>query len=255
LNHFCAFVPSRAFCPKAAQQASAELNSYQSFSPIDAFGRGHLRALVFGGILVSSLQRRNRNRVATPRLTVRTLLSVVITFSLLSVAAPLRAQNFSALEYRAKANYLANFPSFVEWPPEALPSVKASFLVCVFGEFSFGTSLAEITRGTAVQGRRIEVRWVGKPQELSACQILFISRSERKRYSQALDAVRGRMVLTVGETPEFLDAGGIVSFSSQPGATQFDVNLETANKAHLKISSRLVAFARRVVNQAEAANS
>jgi hypothetical protein len=221
---------------------------------MDTFRRGHKRAFVFGGILVSSLQRRNRNRVATPRLMGNTLLSVVIAFSLLSIS-PLQAQDSSAIEYRAKANYLANFPSFVEWSPEALPPVTAPFLVCVFGEFTFGTSLAEITRGTAVQGRRIEIRWVRKLQELSACQILFVSRSERKRYNQSLDAVRGRMVLTVGETPEFLDAGGIVSFSSQSGAIQFDVNLEAANKARLKISSRLLALARRIVNQAEAAKS
>jgi len=160
-----------------------------------------------------------------------------------------------AAEYRAKAHYLANFPSFVEWPPEAWQSGKASFLVCVFGEFSFGTSLAEITRGTMVHDRRIEIRWIRKPQELSACQILFVSRSEQKRYNQALDAVRDRMVLSVGETPEFLDAGGILSFSGQQGTIQFDVNLEAANKAHLKISSRLLALARHVVNPAEAAKS
>jgi len=158
-------------------------------------------------------------------------------------------------EYPAKANYLANFSSFVEWPQEALASEKAPFLICVFGDFPFGTSLAEITRGTTVHDRPVEIRWIRKPQELSSCQILFVSRSERKRYKQALDVVRGRTVLTVGETPEFLGAGGILSFSSQQGAVQFDVNLEAANKAHLKISSRLLALARRVVNQTGAAKS
>ncbi len=106
-----------------------------------------------------------------------------------------------------------------------------------------------------VHDRRLEIRWVRKVLELSACQILFISRSEQKRYNQALDAVRGKMVLTVGETPEFLDAGGILSFSGQQATIQFDVNLAAANKAHLKISSRLLALARRVVNQTEAAKS
>jgi hypothetical protein len=178
-----------------------------------------------------------------------------LALSLLLVSLPLPAQNPTTPEYRTKANYLANFPSFVEWPPEALPSGKAPFLVCVFGAFSFGTSLAEITRGAIVHDRRIETRWIRKPQELSSCQILFVSQSEQKRYSQALDAVRGRMVLTVGETPEFLDAGGILSFSTHQETIQFDVNLEAANKAHLKISSRLLALARRVVNPTEAAKS
>lgn len=198
--------------------------------------------------------RKVRGLVTKPGPPSRALLRVWMAVSLLLVP-PLRAQTPVAAEYRAKANYLANFPSFVEWPTEALPSGNAPFLVCVFGEFSFGTSLAEITRGTTVHDRRLEIRWVRKAQELAACQILFVSRSEQKRYNQALDAVRGKVVLTVGETPEFLDAGGILSFSGQQGTIQFDVNLGAANKAHLKISSRLLALARHVVNQMEAAKS
>ena len=201
------------------------------------------------------LQRKNRNLPTAAGAPSRTLLHLVLSLSLLLVSSPLSAQNLTVLEYIAKAHYLANFPSFVEWPPEALPSGTAPFLVCVFGDFSFGPSLAEIVRGKLVHDRRIEIRWIHKLQDLSSCQILFVSRSEQKKYKQALDVVRGRMVLTVGETPEFLDAGGILSFSGQQVTIQFDVNLEAANKAHLKISSRLLALARRVVNQAEAAKS
>jgi hypothetical protein len=178
-----------------------------------------------------------------------------MALSLLFISLLVAAQTPVAAEYRAKANYLANFASFVEWPAEALPPGNTPFLVCVFGEFSFGTSLAELTRGTTVHGRRLEIRWVHKIQELSACQVLFVSRSVRKSYDQVLEAARGKMVLTVGETPEFLDAGGILTFAGKQGAIQFDVNLAGANKAHLRISSQLLALARRVVNRAEDAKS
>jgi hypothetical protein len=178
-----------------------------------------------------------------------------VALSLSLVSSPLPAQDSNEFEYRAKANYLANFPSFVEWPEETSPSNKAPFLICVFGEFSFGTSLSKITRGTVVRDRRVEVRWIRKHEELSSCQILFVSRSEQKKYRQSLDAVRGRTVFTVGETPEFLGAGGILSFSSQDGTIRFDVNLEAANKVHLKISSRLLALARHVMNQTAAARN
>jgi hypothetical protein len=200
-------------------------------------------------------QRQNGILPNIPGLPSRGLLRAGAALSFFLVSLPLPAQNVTTLEYRTKANYLANFPSFVEWPPESMPPGEAPFLVCVFGEFSFGTSLAEIARGTTVQKRRLEIRWIRRLEELPSCQVLFISRSEQKRYGLSLDAVRGRTVFTVGETPEFLDAGGILCFSSQQGTLQFDVNLEAANKAHLKISSRLLALARHVVNQAEAAKS
>ena len=38
---------------------------------------------------------------------------------LLFISPPLAAQTPVEAEYRAKANYLANFTSFVEWPAEA----------------------------------------------------------------------------------------------------------------------------------------
>ena len=183
------------------------------------------------------------------------LLRVWVTLSLLLVPLCLAGQTPAAAEYRAKANYLANFPSFVEWPGEAVASANAPFVVCVFGEFSFGTSLAEMTRGATVHGHHLEIRWVHKVEELSGCQILFVSRSVQKSYNQVLEAVRDKMMLTVGETPEFLDAGGILTFSSQQGAIQFDVNLAAANRAHLRISSQLLALARRVLNRTEDAKS
>jgi hypothetical protein len=207
------------------------------------------------GILVFRLQFKKENRSSASGFVYRGLLSTSTALSLLFISLPLPAQTYTPPEYRAKANYLVNFPRFVEWPLEALPQEKAAFLVCVFGDFPFGTFLAEITRGATVHNRPIEIRWVRKPQELSFCQILFISHSEQKRYSQVLDAVHDHVVLTVGETPEFLTAGGILSFSTQQGALQFDVNLEAADKARLKISSRLLALARHVVNRTEAAKS
>ncbi len=174
---------------------------------------------------------------------------------LLTSALPLPAQVNRAVEYRAKANFLGNFPSFIEWPADVWPSAEAPFLVCVFGDFAFGTSLAEVTRGTTVHERRIDIKWIRKKEELDSCQILFVSRSEQKRYSQVLDAVRGRGVLTVGETPEFLDAGGIVSFFMEQETLHFDVNLKEAKKARLRINSRLLTLARRVVSQTETAKS
>jgi hypothetical protein len=183
------------------------------------------------------------------------MLSLGMTLSFLFLPLPIQAQTPPLPEYHAKAHFLSKFPIFVEWPEDALPIAHAPFLICVFGDFSFGTLLAEKTRGTAIHKRRVEIRWVRKHQELQPCQILFVSRSEQKRYSQVLEAVRGQGVLTVGETAEFLDAGGIVSFTMQQEVLHFDVNLDGASKARLKISSQMLALARRVVNTPETAKT
>lgn len=140
---------------------------------------------------------------------------------------------------------------FVEWPPEAAASLPRPFALCVYGDFVFGTTLAEMTRATNVHGSRVEVKWVRKEADLRACDLVFVSRSEEKRYARILQNLWGASILTVGETPSFLEAGGIINLDFQRAKLRFDVNLEAAEVAHLKISARLLALARRVIGSAQ----
>ena len=156
-------------------------------------------------------------------------------------------------EYRSEAKALSNIPSFIEWPPDTFASSEEAFRVCVYGNFPFGTVLSEVTRAGTAQGRRVEVLWVRKEGQLRQCQVLFISHSERKNYAKILAAVRGASVLTVGETSDFNECGGILEFAYEEEALRFDVNLAAASEAHLKISSRFLSLARRVLRTTEAA--
>jgi YfiR/HmsC-like len=161
----------------------------------------------------------------------------------------------TAAEYQTKATFLTTFPTFIDWPDDAFSSLQAPLVICVRGDFTFGTSLAERARGETPHGRRMDVRWVHKDQDLRACHIAFISRSEFKRYAEILQALEGAHTLTVGETPNFLEAGGILAFVFRGESLRFEINLASATAAQLRISSHLLALAIRVVNQTEAAKS
>ncbi len=189
------------------------------------------------------------------RVTPRLVLSAILLVGSLPPSSFCLAQGTVDSEYRSKANFLAAFPNFIEWPAEAFPSERAPLVLCVFGNFSFGTALAELTRGASIRGRKVEVRWQHKEQELRSCQILFVSRSEEKRYGQILKTIQGASVLTVGETPNFLANGGVIEFVVEETKLQFEVNLGAAQDARLRISSNMLALARHVVTRIEAAKT
>lgn len=178
------------------------------------------------------------------------LIRLGLTLILLFVPGSVSAQAVPA-EYRAKARFLTTFPSFIDWPENAFLSPQAPFLVCVLGDYRFGTALAESAQSASPHGRRVEVRWVRRDREARNCQILFVGESEAKKYAGILQAIHGRGILTVGETTDFLSAGGMLSFSFQNGTLQFDVNLAATNQARLRVSSRLLVLARRVLNNPE----
>jgi len=191
----------------------------------------------------------------TPGRILLTLLRISMSFFLLLSSSAATAELTASLKSRTKANFLAQFPKFINWPDSAFSSAQAPFFICILGEFSFGYSLAELTRGTMAQGRRIEIRSVRAEQDMRSCQILFITHSVKKRYGKVFEVVRGSNVLTVGETPDFIDAGGGVSLLFETETLRFEINLATANAAHLRISSGMLALARRVLNFPETAKS
>lgn len=172
---------------------------------------------------------------------------LAITLTLFFAPYLTSAQGSVHDEYRTKASYLATFPSFIEWPETAFSSPDAPFLVCVLGDFRFGTALAEFARSSSPHGRRIDIRWARKNENLRRCHILFISNSEAKSYARILKFVQGAETLTVGETTDFLSAGGMLGLLFQNDTLQFEVNLVVANEAHLQVSSKLLALAHRVV--------
>jgi len=198
---------------------------------------------------------RGRGSSLLANLCLRTISTSLLLGSLALLLPVISAQEGGAAEYRAKATFLAAFPNFIEWPADAFSSPQAPVLICVFGDFSFGTSLTETTRGASIRDHQVEVRWVHREQDLRACHVLFVSHSEEKHYGRIFKAIQGASVLTVGETQDFLSSGGAIDFLITDGRLQFDVNMRAANDARLRISSNMLALAKHIVTKAEAAKS
>jgi YfiR/HmsC-like len=148
------------------------------------------------------------------------------------------------LEYDVKAAFLLNFTKFIEWPAEAFASSAAQISICVLGEDSFGSTLDQIVSGEAVNGRKVTVQRIKRPPPPRTCQILFVSKSE-KEVAKTLSAL-GPGVLTVGERDTFIREGGMIAFVIEERRVRFDINQGAAEKAGLKLSSKLLSVARSV---------
>ncbi len=159
------------------------------------------------------------------------------------------AQGESAGEYELKAAILYNLTRFVEWPPTAYPSPQAPTVLCILGRDPFGESLPSMVSKQTPNGRPVQIRHVRNDKEVGGCHVLYISSSERKQVVQILSTAAGSNILTVGEIAQFAARGGMIQFGLEDKEVRFDVNLEAALRAGLKISSRLLVLARVVKQQ------
>ena len=156
--------------------------------------------------------------------------------ALLCAGTALTSAQDPGLEYRVKAAYLFNFTKFIEWPDAALASGR-SFSICVAGRNPFGPALTATLVGETAAGLPLAARVVNAPDS-SACHVLFVPRGVAA--APYLRGVGRSPVLTVGESPDFLAQGGAINFVLDGGRVRFEINQGAAERAQLKISSRLL---------------
>jgi hypothetical protein len=146
----------------------------------------------------------------------------------------------TANEYEVKAAFLYKFASFVEWPAEAQSS---TLCIGVVGQDPFGSMLDRVVKGKSINGRNFAIRRYKSAKEAAACQIVFVSSSERTRLHTILEYLRRSSVLTVSDIPGFCQNGGMIDFEILDQKVRFAINPEAAEQAHLKLSSKLMSVA------------
>lgn len=140
-----------------------------------------------------------------------------------------------SLEYRVKAAYLYNFVKFVQWPQDAR---EGPVNICIAGRNPFGTVLAETIQDVSVDGRILKSRVILEPEP--DCHVLFVPEGASGAY---LRAARGTPTLTVGETDDFLNEGGVIAFVNEGRNVRFAISTDAADQARLRVSSRLLQLA------------
>ncbi len=169
--------------------------------------------------------------------------------SLLSIASVrwVSAQANPSSEYQVKAAFLFHFAQFVDWPREAFKDAATPLTYCTVGEDPFHGALDASLDGKTIDGRPARVVHFKQAQEIQGCQILFLGTPEKKFISATLANLKASPVLTVGESENFVQQGGMIGFFLEDNKVRFEINLDAAGRAKLKISARLLALAKTVI--------
>lgn len=145
-----------------------------------------------------------------------------------------------------KAAFLYKFAGYVEWPVTAFASPDAPIVFAVIGADEVATELEKILPGRGIDGRRAVVRRLKEGEGVRGIQVLFVGRREANGRA-LVRAAQQQGVLTVTESERGLEAGSAINFVVAEERVGFEVSLEAAERTGHRISSRMLAVARRVV--------
>jgi hypothetical protein len=175
---------------------------------------------------------RRRQRIAA-------LIAVAI-----ALATPVAARAAGAADgsqAAVKAGFLYNFAKFAEWP--ALPS-GAPIVVCILGDDDVAAALTATIHGQTIGGHAFEVSRPQGQRAWPGCHLLFVADSETRQFDAGKIAIAALPVLTVSDGKGFSQVGGVIELYIDDGRMRFTINVSAAERAGVRLSSRLLGLAK-----------
>lgn len=145
-------------------------------------------------------------------------------------------------EYEIKAAYLYQVTKFIQWPDDQFSNQDAPIRICVLGDSPFGKLLDGLSEKTS-QNRKLTVEHLPSMQKLSHCQVIYISRSEKKGLMKILRKTEHLPILTISDIDKFAQRGGIIALTTKNNRVRLMINYNASKKAAIKLSSKLLEVA------------
>jgi hypothetical protein len=136
-----------------------------------------------------------------------------------------------------KAAYLFNFAKLVEWPASSSPD---TLTLCFVGATGVHDAFKRTAGDKQVGTRRIVVRPLGISEPRTGCDVLYLDASLT---GQQLPESVLPGSLTVSDGLNFAAHGGMIELFAEGNRLRFNINLPSAQRAGLRISSNLLQLA------------
>jgi hypothetical protein len=175
-------------------------------------------------------------------------------------------------EEKLKAAFIYNFIKFVDWADEEKTEEEKQedkpepIIIGIIGNPDFVKAFDPV-RKKKIGNRGIIIKYFNTPKrkkpknqkdpdfeqdidnmKKNAVVIFCTCRTINiPDWPEILEAMNGSSVLTIGETENFLESGGIINFVTEKKKLKFDINLIAAKKAKLKFRAQLLKLARKVI--------
>jgi hypothetical protein len=182
-----------------------------------------------------------RSKARTP-LESRLLLCAVLLLAAWPARLPAFAQPQAQPVEKVKAAFVYKFVAYVEWPEEVFDK-DSPLRIGVLGNERLGDALAEITDGKTVHDKKIEVESSEIAEDLFDCQIVFVHHEDKDTMREYLKRYEEANILTIGDIDNFTRSGGVIKLIESDRRLAIEINVSAAERARLKISSKLLDLA------------
>lgn len=170
------------------------------------------------------------------------MLALALALSLV-LSSAVMAQRGAELN-RLKAAFIFQFTNFVEWPEGTFEDNSSPFVIGVVGNDTVKDIIESAVRRKLIAGRKVSVRSFSGASDMSSCQIIFVDKSEGRSTLDIVDRYMDQPILTISDSDRFTKLGGIIRLYQEASKLRIEINIDAAERAKLKISSKLLSLGR-----------
>jgi hypothetical protein len=143
---------------------------------------------------------------------------------------------------------MAKFVDSIIWPEESsVNDTTKPFIITVIGNNPFNGELKRLflNKKIKIRNKKVKLQFISDSDEITNCNILFISKTEKNNLKKILNKVKDMPVLTISDSPGFAEVGTIINFyTNKEGNIRFEINYKKTFEAKISISSRLLKIAK-----------
>ena len=168
------------------------------------------------------------------------LLLAIFVFILTVAAVPAYSAVEDA-EDEMKAAVVLTFLRYSEWPSPARSN--GPVIIGVGGRPGFSALLRRSLDGKTVNNRSISVIELDSAADGQGCNVIYIATGGESKPQQFLKGGRSPAgTLTISDSRDFLESGGVVRLLLVDGRITFEVSMDGLERSGITISSKLLRF-------------
>lgn len=163
---------------------------------------------------------------------------------LLAVANTLSAMT---REEAIKAGIVYNLAKFTIWPDSNIQHNQ--FNLCVYGNPDSDGFNALSDK--FVIDRPLVIKRNPKNDDIHTCHVAYIKKTSQKNIRKILNKCKSLPILTVGESLNFINHGGMIGLVVHENRIGFEANIKNIDIVGIHISAQLLKLAKRVLGLKE----
>lgn len=138
-------------------------------------------------------------------------------------------------ENKVEINIIAKASKFIKWKKKPY----AEFIITILNN-PYGELFDEILANKTINRKKVKLIYIDDINKLQDTHILYVAKSDAKDLENVLAAVANKNILTVSGIRGFAEKDGLMQIYFVLQKVKLKINLDTAKKEKLKISSSLL---------------